>query len=385
MRFTLTILCTTCFIVMAQPPGSDYYQLSTRPSRSSTTSIRITIANRSSETQLRIRTGPPATSYAITAKTPTGMEPPRTRFGEALRGDNPIWLSTGVKYLKPGESFDQLLDLSEIWIFPPGRYRIGLSREVYIGDAPVQLTAETEIVVAEGYLQDKGCTLEARSRMLVAKQRLKEIREPAHLFGSNRLQKALETKVRGVPHQTDHQLVLAFSDILMGAQLTGGIAFSNYEGSSLDLYCVEKGESVAGQIEAIEALHPDLSLDTDAPVVNLLDRKISDFLETRIVTIEILNPTTQPLDALAAVFATAEMQAKMRAFDMEDESPTRPAQLRRSDNKENVLRLENVTAREALNAIVQRHGNGIWMYNEGKYAAKLRFNIGGSFGPPFAP
>jgi hypothetical protein len=73
----------------------------------------------------------------------------------------------------------------------------------------------------------------------------------------------------------------------------------------------------------------------------------------------------------------------MEELGLKDESQPRPSrmpQLGRLAEREGPLIFENVTVRQALNAIVEQVGTGVWLYSEwgigaGRRALKIEITI----------
>jgi hypothetical protein len=116
------------------------------------------------------------------------------------------------------------------------------------------------------------------------------------------------------------------------------MTLSNIDAANSSLVCVEVGESVADAIESIETARPELTLDPHSDLLNLLDARVSDFLETRFARIQIPSPVEQPLEAVAIVFASPEVRERMNSLGLEDLSLPRPAQLQNGNSTESLKR-----------------------------------------------
>jgi hypothetical protein len=101
----------------------------------------------------------------------------------------------------------------------------------------------------------------------------------------------------------------------------------------------------------------------------------SNFLETRIAKVVIPSPVFTIPDAMNTLFDAPEVQRRKDELALKEEGqmrvPSMP-RLRELAQQDGPMILENVTIRQALNAIVQRVGNGIWIYNERKTGSDRR-------------
>ena len=127
-------------------------------------------------------------------------------------------------------------------------------------------------------------------------------------------------------------------------------------------------------LEEFRSARPELSLDWNAPVLNLVDSGITDFLETQIASLTIPHPVSDVVEAFETVFSSPEMVQRATALKMENHT-AKIATRRPGDPNEHPLYLEKVSAREALNAIAQRWGRGAWIYTESDYGEKRVFYL----------
>jgi hypothetical protein len=180
-------------------------------------------------------------------------------------------------------------------------------------------------------------------------------------------------KIDFVASPTSHHFVFAFKEALMGARLVGGMTLWNH--GPFEAVCLVKGESVRDALEKIQAARAELIVDGRSPVVNVLDTRVSDFLETRIRRLQMPSPNYGPDDAISALLAAPEVKARMEFLTLEEVGPQRmplTGPNKQRAEEDGPIDLENTTIRQALNAIVQRAGDGIWVYSESGVGAGHR-------------
>lgn len=222
----LIALAHTGFAQVAPNPCCSLTAAATAESPST---IKISLLN-SGNKPLLVALRPVSDSYLITVRARDGSEPPRTAWGAELQNNDgvPGPGSVQVKSLEKGETVSQTFDLSRIWTFAEGSYVIGLSRVVHVDDQPLVLRTELTISIPTGYAADKGCTIEAKAKAASRRAEL-SLRAPAASEVSLELERTLTKKIDFVWHPRDHDVVLAFMDMLMGSHLSGGMTLSNID------------------------------------------------------------------------------------------------------------------------------------------------------------
>lgn len=320
------------------------------------------------ELPVLVRLRVPWDSYAITAKSADGSEPPRTTLGGHLRSADrvPGIGSATSKLLRKGESVDQLLDLSYIWAFAEGEYTIGLARIVIVNDQSAFIKSETTISVPPGFSSDNACAAEAQQTNQAPRKagplRGEDVPNPSDEF-----ERALEREIDFVATPATHHFVFAFRETLLGADLPGGMTLWNH--GPLESVCVVKGETVRESLEKIEAARAILMVDGHSSVINVLDTRVSNFLETTIAKVRLPNPLSTPNAAITALLDSPEVKKQKDYLTLEDVgAPRLPPSMDSKDftNQDGAMNLENTTVRQALNAIVQRLGSGIWILANGE-------------------
>ena len=348
---------------MAQIPDDRCCRLIASLASDSPTSVKLTLVNLSDQA-LSLQFAAVFDSYEIVAQGPDGKEPPRTALGDSIKSKDGLGgFGQKRKTLRKHEIIDQQFDLAYLWTFSEGTYKIGFRRNVNLGRQVVSLKAEVMLQVPFGFVSDRGCAPERR--MQDAAYRTGGLKGEDFASPDGVLRDVLARKVEFLRSATSHNLVGALVDALIGAQVSGGMAVTN-ENSRLPA-CVLVGDSLRDLIARVQSKTAELSIDGRAQSLNILDSSTSDFLETKLNTIVLPSPIWAADAAISAVLATPEMIARSKALALEDAGPIQPSmsdRARERADREGSLTLKNPTAREALNAIVEKLNCGVWVYTE---------------------
>lgn len=383
---TLTIsawLCLSVVDLVAQQQPIRECNLTVESTGDDPAIVRLTVMNLR-EASVVVDRMTPENSYAISLLAQDGSEPPRTSFGERLRKNFEAGGSVLFRELLPGQVLSQEWDLRDIWNLTQGGYHLKVSRLVDIGGEAVRLHAAMLLTIPPGYVSDKGCTVDAKARREPNGKRAALVEGAVPTGEPTELKTVLALELPRSKTAAEHRLVTTLADITIAAGVPGGIAL--LERDSADLVCLEGAKTIKEAIEEIQVTRPELSLDRISPILNLIDSRISDLLETQIIRIEIPHPATELDLAVESIFSSPEMRERAVALGLDDQtqrsSERRPRDHRREIMylSERPLLLNNVTAREVLNAITQRWGSGIWIYSESKQSERrqfqIRFNLG---------
>jgi len=188
---------------------------------------------------------------------------------------------------------------------------------------------------------------------------------------SEELQGVLRRRVTIPPTASGHQLVNAFMTTLRAANTVGGIAYLSQASAGPEPICFQSGDTVRTVLSKIQALRPELVLDGAESVINLVDSRIIKLLETRIAHASIPNPSTDWYGAKAALLALPEVASQIRELRIEADGQFSNLAVQEPAGQTNAepFILDNITLRQALNAIAQRvmwqrNGYAMWIYTE---------------------
>ncbi len=263
------------------------------------------------------------------------------------------------RWLEPREAIDQTVELRSIWMLPAGLYSIAAKRGMTVADRSVTVTASSSIDVPAGF-DNTGRCVAAQS---IAPKRAFEAELAKMSIRSAELEASLTRPIQTEPNGAFHDLSTAFVRVLRGTAVSGGMAVWGSDSIPEGSVCVVTNRRVLDVLDDMHLAMPNLRLDWGANVVNLLDDRTSTFLESRVESLEFPNPVTNPLGAVHSVLSAPEVVQAMRLLGLDNMAPSNSlSNTPASDGAP--VRLQNVTVREALNAIVQMHGNGIWLYRE---------------------
>jgi hypothetical protein len=348
----------------------------------SPSTIKFTLTNHTQK-PLNFMMAPTYMTYKVTAVSRDGSQAPSTALAESLAHRTRV-SGVGmakVVVLQPGESVDQELDVGLLVTLSEGIYQVKVSRPWYDGVRVWTLTTDVTVTIPKGYSSDPACTAEARAKFATL-IRSGPLRGEDAAGKSTELEAELARRVETSSHGT-HLLTGAFIDTLRGARVAGGLSITNQGPAGSPAVCVVLGESVRDTLAKMQAFDPSLLLDGAAPVVNMLDARTSDFLETKIAKVVLPSPLYALSDALITLFDAPEVQRRRIELSLEEQGASRmptAAILRQMADRDGPLILENVTLRQGLNSILQRLGAGIWFYSESKSGPDRRvFTFGFSY------
>lgn len=364
----LTLMGTlTAGLLAAQAPDPALEMKASTTGVSSST-IKITLTNRS-QSPLNLMTPPAALAFKVTATLPDGSQAPETQL--AGRYGHPGSFSGIGRFntvtLQPGESFDQELDIALLAVLSEGTYDVNVSKKWSDGNGHDTLTTDVTITIPGGFSSNNACSAEASSK-IAAMIRPGPLRGEEAASQSTELETDLLRRVDG-PSRPAHTRNDSFIGSLRSAGVPGGLSLTNDKVAGPQAICIVEHESVREALAKMQAINPHFFLDGQSPVVNLLDDRTSDFLETRIARVVIPSPFYAMNDAFNALFDVPEVKSRMIELGLKDGSIARlptMAFLRKMADREAPIILENATLRQGLNQIVRRLGTGIWMYEESK-------------------
>jgi hypothetical protein len=284
----------------------------------------------------------------------------------------------------PGASTSEAWDLRYIYNLTPGKYNLVAEQYVYIGQDLRLLSASATLTIPSGFVTNSGCTAEAKAHR-EPNRKLATLSDIGEFGKSPEIDGALSRVFKQADGWTERPLIAAMAESTIGAGIPGGLAIRSH--GVPELVCLEDAKTVKDAMEAIRMTRPELLFDWRSNIVNLIDSRVSDFLETKIGRIEIPHPATELDDAIEAVFAAPEMRVRADFLGIDDQTPRtlgphgHPATRDKEFQSERPLVLETATAREVLNAVVQRWGSGIWVYSEWTLGGKLHFRLVPNLGP----
>ena len=333
--------------------------------------------------------GVPTFQWLVTCKPSlrdaNGNEPPRTRLGAYIFSkDFELGGSMREHWLNPGEHFTESIDLHSLWVLKPGRYSLTIEREIDIKEKPRFLRATVTVTIPPDYVHDVACSIEQKTIREPNRTRALLVEAKASQK-SPQIDRLLERAVAvDAAYEPDQSIVTAFQAVSRNAQIPAGMAYTTGRLSN-DSVCLQDAATVRQAVEAIRMSRSSLSFDWSAPIPNLLDTDLTDFLETHIAVVRVPHPLGDPTGSLEAIFSSPEMLARARELQLENQRHSRPE----SDahpmvhpawyNTEVPITLENLTARQALNAIATNWGAGLWVYSERPISVDggRSFSVGG--------
>ena len=328
--------------------------------------VRVRLQNRS-ERRIPIRLGEAEDSYRVDLySTATRREPERTTLGLQLRegGRRFCCISDrGESWLEPGQTIEQTFDLRNIWVLRGGQYTIAISRVFDVDGDKIALTANATLDLPSYECIPKNREFADRSTIV-------QVRSPI-------LENTLNRRIQARPDNGSESLLTAFYRMIRGSNGTGGVALWGNDAIPHGSVCVTDGRRVSDVLEDMHEAIPSLNLDRDASIVNLIDQRVTDFLETRISNIHIPDPRLNPAEAVNTLLAAPEVVQSMQRLNLTNTGSNQASVLQ----SQQIVVLESLTLREAMNTIVQQHRNGIWVYSEystepGRRAFSLTFSVG---------
>ena len=341
-------------LIQADPPCCLLKAISTE---ASATTIQITLTNIGDQ-PVAVQLAAVFDSYQIDAQSSDGQEPSRSTFGEALKREGLLaGFGRRRQVLEKGQSLSQVFDLSAIWTFREGIYTIRISRQLVVQGHVFPLSSEVELLIPHESVGEEACQ--------PAPQSGGPLKGEDARVKSDHLQRALAARIEFLQAAKTHNVSSAFRDTLIGAHLSGGISLTN-DGASQPV-CIVKGESVRVSIENIQATSSHLKIDGQSDLVNVLDDRTSDFLETKIARLELPSARWAVDGALEAILTSPEMQSRKSSLALHDAGIMRPPmtpKMKQWVDSEGFLILEKVTARQALNSIVEKLDSATWIYTE---------------------
>lgn len=167
----------------------------------------------------------------------------------------------------------------------------------------------------------------------------------------------------------------AFSTSLLAAQTPGGIVrITDCEAETVTQRLTAHSSTLQDLLKGIVLADPRYRWEARSGVVNLIPRDgEAPLLGTRIRNLDVTDAASiyLPLSKLMSLPEVREMTAKLQLSD-----GTRFSVMSASvKSKRYTVSCENVTLREALNAIVRAHGRAVWAYREKRCEGKLEFFI----------
>jgi hypothetical protein len=170
----------------------------------------------------------------------------------------------------------------------------------------------------------------------------------------------------------------AFSRIMSAARAPGGIvSILDCERKEIEYLREPFNSSLRETLEAIVAVAPEYQWHVQEGVINFIPTSGEPaLLSTRITELHLENVSTG--EALNQLLALPEVKKKQEeihlssGFDLGGLQSLRPRRLS--------LHRQDVTLRQALNAIARAHGHAVWSYREwhchGKVEFTLKFIVG---------
>jgi hypothetical protein len=369
-RFSIGLAILQACIALSQDQGQDApLGLSITPASSETPAsiVRVRLQNNSGR-RIPIRIGDPEDTYRIELySTTTQREPERTAFGLQLREGRRLFCcisDRGESWLEPGQIVEQSVDLRNIWVLRGGQHKVVMSRVFELDGGRIALTANATFDLPSYECVPKIRTIDAHSGIV-------PVRPPI-------LESVLTRRIQVRPDNASESLVTAFHRMIRGSSGTGGVALWGNDAIPFGTVCVTDGRRVSDVLEDMHDVIPSLKQDPDASTVNLIDQRITAFLETRISKIPIPDPRLNTAEAVNTLLAAPEIVESMQRFNLTNTGSNQSS----VPQGQPVVTLQATTLREALNTIVQRHRNGIWVYREysaaepGRRVFSLTFSVG---------
>lgn len=169
----------------------------------------------------------------------------------------------------------------------------------------------------------------------------------------------------------------AFSTSLLAAQTPGGIVrITDCEAETVTQRLTAHSSTLQDLLEGIVLADARYRWEINDGVVNLIPRDgEAPLLGTRISKLEVTDAASiyLPLSKLMSLPEVREMTAKLQLSEGTHFSVMSAAL--NSNAKRYSVSCENVTLREALNAIVRAHGRAVWAYREKRCDGKVEFFI----------
>ena len=134
----------------------------------------------------------------------------------------------------------------------------------------------------------------------------------AGIWTPETIKPGLAKQVGEVLSGPEHSPVSAAVEAIRASGLAAGM--SNLDVEPIPMICMPSDETVRGVLERILASVPSLRYDAPGGVVNLLDSRVTDLLETRLVAIEIPHPKADFGEALELVFQAPEMRKRCESL-----------------------------------------------------------------------
>lgn len=359
--------------LQAQPAESVAYRLSIEPVLGRPTFVKVSLTNLGIATAY-LGVGDPGVLFKFHVSSKDGAEPPRTPAGEHLRIHGSFEGRYRFDTLPPGATSSQEVDLRWLWALTQGTFTVLVDRFLPVDGKPVAFSASTTLTIPPDFVWEQGCTPDAKAAREPNRQRAKLKRERTDRIALE-LEQVLKRPVRYIATETDNDFVKAFVNLIIQTYIPGGLAMR--EASKRSLACLDVAVTVQDGLESIRASNPLLELDWRSPVLNLLEPGLTDFLETKIATLQIRSPIGQGFNAVRSIFESPEMKQRATVLKMEypPSLPSGSASASGVFEEDPTLRLENVTAREALNAVMTRWGGGAWIYAEARNGDGWRFTL----------
>jgi hypothetical protein len=163
--------------------------------------------------------------------------------------------------------------------------------------------------------------------------------------------------------------------VLQDARLSGGLGTIYQCSQSVRSQLTPSGSSVRDALDAIVSTDPQYKWQIKDGVINVVSRNEIPFLELRIA--EFVLPSSTIDEALGQLLAMDEVKRG------EVELGIGPQLLRgkigypdtRKLGRKRSVKYENITVREALNAIVRANGPARWVYTQGSCDGRNWFEI----------
>lgn len=132
--------------LLAQAPTASCCQMKVVSDEGSPAHLTITVTNVSQASVVVVR-ATPELDFRVRVTSNAGREADRVERGRRAPNDPIPLVSSSVmsRHLKASESFQENVDLSELFELKPGKYSVHLARTVYVEDRPLQLTAAIQI------------------------------------------------------------------------------------------------------------------------------------------------------------------------------------------------------------------------------------------------
>lgn len=175
----------------------------------------------------------------------------------------------------------------------------------------------------------------------------------------------------------------ALTSVLDAAGVPGGIEVVTRCEEPIRHYLAPAGSSLRDMLESIVAADPQYRWQVEEGVVNLVYQKDNPaFLDQRVAKFEVAQRTVN--GAVNQLLAIPEVQRREAELNLGSRlfrgggigyfDPS--GNTVKKEDKTFSVSCENVTVREALNAIVRAHGRAMWVYKQGNCTGSSWYSIG---------